>query len=89
MSPLWSRATAKRLHRLAKSHAVLAQQKPCFRRLKKDGENRDITTGRKDGLGRAAKTEEFLRKEMLYLVGRGFISRRIQRKTNIYICLMG
>ena len=56
MSPLRSRATAKRLHRLAKSHAAVALWKLCFRRLKKDGENGGISTGRKltsvgEGLG--------------------------------------
>jgi len=37
--PPVSRATTKRLWRLAKSHAVVTECRLCFRRLKKDGEN--------------------------------------------------
>ena len=47
MSPLSSRATAKRLHRLAKSHAAAAECRLCFRRLKKDGENCGELYGKK------------------------------------------
>ena len=35
------------------------------------------------------KLQGFLRKEMLYFVGRGFISRRIQRETNLLSVIWG
>ena len=57
MSPLYRALHTKTLCVFAQSRAVVTDCRFCFRRLKEDGENEDITTGRKDELDRTAKTE--------------------------------
>ena len=72
--PATSRATTKRLWRLAKSHAAVAQQKLCFRRLKEDGENIGDFYGKEINSGRGGPWSSRSNAKQIYtsfLWGRG------------------